>query len=135
MIEVGRVCVKIAGRDAGKHCIIIDVVDDNYVIIDGLTRRRKCNIKHLEPLETLLKINKNCEHKTVISELERLGVKMPKEKKSFGKAKGAEKKENAGRPVRKKKVGEKKPQEKKEGERKQEVKKKEDRKKTEDNKK
>src|SRR4030042_5072347 len=93
MIETGRVCVKIAGRDAGKHCIIIDVIDDNYVMVDGLTRRRKCNVKHLEPLETLVKINKGAEHKTVISELERLGIKMPREKKRFRKEKAAEKTE------------------------------------------
>ena len=28
MIEVGRVCVKIAGRDAGKKCAVIKVLDD-----------------------------------------------------------------------------------------------------------
>ncbi len=48
MIEVGRVCVKIAGRDAGKKCAVIKVLDENNVIIDGETRRRKCNMMHLE---------------------------------------------------------------------------------------
>ena len=28
MFDIGRVCMKIAGRDAGKKCVIIDVVDD-----------------------------------------------------------------------------------------------------------
>ena len=47
MIEIGRLCVKIAGRDAGKKCVVVDVVNDNTVLIDGETRRRNCNIKHL----------------------------------------------------------------------------------------
>ena len=27
-IEVGRVCVKIAGREAGEKCVIVEVIDD-----------------------------------------------------------------------------------------------------------
>ena len=50
MIAVGRVCVKIAGRDAGMKCIVTEVIDNNYVRIVGETRSRKCNITHLEPL-------------------------------------------------------------------------------------
>ena len=50
MFEIGRLCVKIAGRDAGLKCLVVEVIDDNYVLIDGQTRRRKCNIKHLEPV-------------------------------------------------------------------------------------
>ena len=48
-IEIGRICVKTAGRDASKKCVIIDLLDDKYVLIDGETRRRKCNIIHIEP--------------------------------------------------------------------------------------
>lgn len=97
MMEIGRVCVKIAGRDAGKHCIIVDVIDKNNVTIDGLTRRRKCNIKHLEPLETVVNIGKNAGHEQVMSELEKLGMKMPKERKKFKEGKVGK------RPVRKRK--------------------------------
>jgi len=43
----GRICVKTAGRDAGLKCVIVDVLDDKFVLIDGETRRRKCNILHL----------------------------------------------------------------------------------------
>lgn len=64
MLEIGRVCIKTAGREAGKACVVIDTIDDTYVMITGpkgLTRvkRRKCNIAHLEPLEALLKLAKN----------------------------------------------------------------------------
>ena len=58
MIEVGRVCGKLAGRDAGKKCVIVDIIDENYVLIDGETRRRKSNIDHLEFLEEMVKIKK-----------------------------------------------------------------------------
>lgn len=58
MLEIGRVCLKIAGRDAGKIAVIVEKVDDNLVLIDGSVRRRKCSIKHLEPTESVLKIKK-----------------------------------------------------------------------------
>ena len=74
-IEIGRLCVKIAGRDAGKKCLIIDILDDKYVLIDGETRRRRCNILHLEPLSQVLKIEKDATHGDVASALkERLEI-------------------------------------------------------------
>ena len=30
MMEVGRLCLKIAGRDAGMKCVIVEVIDDNF---------------------------------------------------------------------------------------------------------
>jgi large subunit ribosomal protein L14e len=59
MFKIGQVCIKIAGRDAGNIAIIVDNIDDNYVLIDGNVRRKKCNVTHLEPLEDVLKIKKN----------------------------------------------------------------------------
>ena len=81
MITVGRLCVKIAGRDAGKKCIIVDILDDKFVLIDGETRRRKCNILHLEPLKDVIKIKKGISHKDVIDEFKKLKIVI-KEKKS-----------------------------------------------------
>ena len=65
MIEIGRLILKIAGRDANKKGLIVDVIDDNYVLIDGQVRRRKCNIKHIEPLDKVLKLSKNASHEDV----------------------------------------------------------------------
>jgi len=65
MFEVGRVCVKIAGRDAGQKCVIVSVLDDKTVLIDGMTRRRKCNKIHLEPLNKVLDIKDNASHEDV----------------------------------------------------------------------
>ena len=77
-IEVGRLCVKIAGRDAGKECLIVDVTDKNFVLIDGNTRRRKCNIDHLELLPQKADIKKGAAHDEVLKAFETLGVKAEK---------------------------------------------------------
>jgi len=58
LFEIGTICIKLAGRDAGKKCVVVDVIDDVYVLIDGQTRRRKCNVAHLEPLKSKLNIKK-----------------------------------------------------------------------------
>jgi large subunit ribosomal protein L14e len=72
MMEIGRVCMKIAGRDANKMCVVVDVFEDNYVLVDGETRRKKVNIRHLEPLNNVVKIKKDASRadvKKVFSEL------------------------------------------------------------------
>lgn len=86
MLEIGRICVKLAGRDAGKTAVIIDVLEEPYVLIDGEVRRKKCNIKHLEPLDKTVDIEKNATHAEV---LKVLGLKEGKKKV---------KKEKASRP-------------------------------------
>ena len=96
MIEIGRLCVKIAGRDAAKKCVIIDILDDKHVLIDGETRRRKCNVLHIEPLNQVVKIEKNASHDAVAKALEELGLKArvskpkPKTKKPTKKRKTPE---------------------------------------------
>ncbi len=60
-IEVGRICIKTHGREAGQRCIIVDIVDENFVLISGpkeLTgvRRRRTNVRHLEPTPEKLQI-------------------------------------------------------------------------------
>lgn len=51
MFEVGRLCLKLKGRDSNNYAVIVEIIDDTYVLIDGNVRRKKCNKKHLEPLE------------------------------------------------------------------------------------
>lgn len=58
MVEIGRVCVKLVGREAGKKAIIVDVLEGNFVMIDGNVKRRKCNITHLETLPEKFEIKK-----------------------------------------------------------------------------
>jgi len=62
-IEVGRICVKIAGREAGSKCIIVDVVDKNFVLITGPqkvtgVKRRRVNVNHIEPTERKIDIKR-----------------------------------------------------------------------------
>jgi len=97
MIEVGRLAVKTAGRDAGKKCVIVDILENNLVLIDGETRRRKCNILHLEPLKDLVKVKKNASHEEVKKEFEKLGLKVMDTKP----------KPKTEKPVKQKKVKEK----------------------------
>lgn len=71
-MEIGRICVKLSGRDAGKKCIIIENLDRNYVLIDGETRRRKCNLSHLEPTKDIVTIDSGIGHedvKTIFSDM------------------------------------------------------------------
>jgi len=86
MFKIGRLCLKIAGRDAGLKCIVVDVVDDTYVLIDGQTRRRKCNIKHLEPIDKVLKIKKGLGHDDVLKELKKQGIEVKEKVKRSKKA-------------------------------------------------
>ena len=74
-IEVGRICVKIAGREAGRKCVIVDIIDENYVLITGpkqLTgvKRRRCNINHIEPLDKKIDIPKGASDEEVLKALE-----------------------------------------------------------------
>jgi len=84
MIEIGRICIKLAGRDAGREAAIIEILDNNYVLIDGNVRRRKCNIFHLEPTENKIDIKKGASHEEVKKEFEKLKINVwetkPKEK-------------------------------------------------------
>src|SRR3989344_1605871 len=75
MVEIGQLAVKIAGRDSGNICIIVEVIDPTYVLIDGNVRRKKCNIKHLELLDKVVKIKKNPSTEEVKKELEKIGIK------------------------------------------------------------
>jgi large subunit ribosomal protein L14e len=76
MIEQGRVCIKLAGRDSKSYCTIIDILDENYVMIDGQCRRKKCNISHLEPLDKVLKLKKNASHEEVARAFKEIGVEL-----------------------------------------------------------
>ena len=73
-MEIGRVCIKIAGRDAGKKCVIVDTLTNNFVLVDGQTRRRKCNTRHLEPTTQVLSIKKGASSAEVQKVLESASI-------------------------------------------------------------
>lgn len=82
IFEIGRVCYKVAGKDAGKICVIVDEAKDKgFVIIDGDTKRKRCNVTHLEPTSRMLKIKKGEDSSKVKDLLANEGLEV-KEKKA-----------------------------------------------------
>ena len=76
MFDIGRVCVKIAGRDAGKTCVIVETLENGFVTIDGQTRRRKCNMRHLEPTDKVLEIKSGSDHEAVKAAFAKINVEV-----------------------------------------------------------
>ena len=117
MYEIGRLCVKLAGRDAGKKCVIIDILKDNYVMIDGSTRRRKCNTAHLEPLNQVIKIKKKATNAEVIKAFKKLKLPVnttkPKKTNSRPKKERNPKEKETKKSEKSKKKTEKSPAKKK----------------------
>lgn len=74
LFTVGRLCVKIAGRDSGLKCVVVEQLDNVYVLVDGSTRRKKVNIKHLEPLAEVLTLKKGASHADVTKAFEKHGL-------------------------------------------------------------
>ncbi|MBY8985864.1 MAG: 50S ribosomal protein L14e [Candidatus Lokiarchaeota archaeon] len=64
--DIGRLCVKTMGREAGYYCVIVDIVDKNYLLIDGLkVKRRRVNYNHIEPITDTIEIKKGAKHEEV----------------------------------------------------------------------
>jgi large subunit ribosomal protein L14e len=77
-IEVGRICVKIAGREAGRRCVIVDVVDKNFVLVTGPqkvsgVKRRRVNVNHLEPIQAKIDIKRGATDEEVTEALKAAG--------------------------------------------------------------
>ena len=76
LFQIGRMCVKIAGRDAGKQCVVLSTLKDSTVLVDGETRRRNVNVRHLEPLDKTLDLKADASHSDVAKAFETLGIKV-----------------------------------------------------------
>lgn len=74
IFEVGRLCMKIAGRDAGRTCVVVEPLDKTFVLVDGDVRRKKVNVKHLEPLPQLVELGPGASHEEVSREFKKLGL-------------------------------------------------------------
>jgi large subunit ribosomal protein L14e len=77
-IEVGRICVKLSGREAGRKCVILDVMDKSFVLITGPkkvtgVKRRRANINHVEPLQDKLDIKRGASDEEVEETLKTTG--------------------------------------------------------------
>ena len=77
-IEVGRVCVKVAGRETGRKCIIVDVMDKSFVLVTGPkkvsgVKRRRVNINHVAPTEETIPIKRGASDEEVIQVIDDAG--------------------------------------------------------------
>ena len=71
LIDVGRVCVKVRGRDAGGLCMVLNSDSNGRVLVDGLgVRRKMVSVLDVEPTPTVLKIKKEASTESVLKELE-----------------------------------------------------------------
>jgi len=78
-IEIGRICVKVKSRESGRKCVIIDLIDENFVVVTGpknLTgvRRRKANVNHIESTDKKIEIERGASDEAVAKALEEAGI-------------------------------------------------------------
>ncbi|MCS7107278.1 MAG: 50S ribosomal protein L14e [Acidilobaceae archaeon] len=79
VLEIGSICVKSRGREAGRKCVIVDIVDENNVLVTGpksLTgvRRRKVNIRHIEPIGKKVNVQKGASDEEVLKAIKESGL-------------------------------------------------------------
>lgn len=79
VISIGRVCIKTRGREAGRKCVIVDIIDSNYVLVTGpkeLTgvKRRRVNINHIEPLDKVVEIERGASDEDVMKAIRESGL-------------------------------------------------------------
>jgi large subunit ribosomal protein L14e len=130
-MEVGRVCMKLAGREAGKYCVVVKKMNEAFVEVTGpkiLTgvKRRRANIEHLEALEYVLQINDSASDEDVVAALEKAGLMT---KLGLKKPSAADMKAEKAKPEKEEKAEKKEAKEKKEEKPKKEAKEKKEKKK------
>ena len=69
-IEIGRICVKQVGRENGKKCVVIDVMDKSFVLVTGPkkvtgVKRRRVNINHVMPLQDKIEVKRGASDEEV----------------------------------------------------------------------
>jgi large subunit ribosomal protein L14e len=77
-IEIGRICVKLVGREAGRKCVIVDLADKSFVLVTGPksvtgVKRRRVNIGHIEPLQDKIEIKRGVSDEEVAEALKASG--------------------------------------------------------------
>ncbi len=70
-MDIGRVCLKVKGREKGERCVVIDVIDRNFVVVTGPNvKRRRVNMGHILPLDETVNIQRNATDEEVIGVLQ-----------------------------------------------------------------
>jgi large subunit ribosomal protein L14e len=69
-MEVGQICIKTKGREAGRKVVVLTDVKEGRVLVDGKkVKRRECNVLHLFPLNEKVNLSKEATHEAVIKAL------------------------------------------------------------------
>src|SRR3989344_1039799 len=103
MIDIGTLCIKTAGRDGNNYCIVVDKLDDHFVLIEGNVRRKKCNINHLEPIKKL-DVKKGASTEAVCKVLEAEGIAIRQKGRPRKPAERLKKIRKQKKPLQKKEV-------------------------------
>ncbi len=117
--------MKKSGREAGKRCVIVDILDKNFVVVTGpkdvtTVKKRRANVDHLDPTDLKVEIGRGASDDEVKEALKKLDavqatpppVSTPKAEakkvvaKPKPKAKAKAKKTKAEKPEKKKAKGE-----------------------------
>ena len=73
-VNIGDICIKTFGKETGKKCIVIEIMDKNFVLITGPkeitgVKRRRSSVKHILSTGEKVKINANLSDKELIDVL------------------------------------------------------------------
>ncbi len=69
-MDIGRVCLKVKGREQGEKCVVLDVIDRNFVIVVGPNvKRRRVNMNHIIPLDEAVELQRNATDEEAIAAL------------------------------------------------------------------
>lgn len=77
-IEVGRICIKVTGRESGQKCVIVDLIDKNFVLVTGPKKvsgikRRRSNVNHVEVTEDVIDIDRGASDADIVKALKAAG--------------------------------------------------------------
>lgn len=66
-MEIGQVCIKTKGREAGMKVVVVSKIKAGKVLIDGnKIKRKECNVLHLFPLNEKVNVKENASHEEIV---------------------------------------------------------------------
>lgn len=72
-MEIGQVCIKTKGREAGRTVVVLSKAKEGKVLVDGpKVKRKECNVLHLFPLSEQVKVKGEESHEGVVKALKAL---------------------------------------------------------------
>ncbi|TFG20094.1 MAG: 50S ribosomal protein L14e [Promethearchaeota archaeon] len=85
--DVGQCAIKLLGREAGYLCVIVEVIDKNFALVEGIkVKRRRCNFKHLSPTKYMLEgLKKGATKKAIEEAIDKAKLKEKFEEKHLPK--------------------------------------------------